>query len=111
MSDKIRPADRRYPYALVWTPLHPITWIAPYVGHCGVADAEGRVIDFQGPYTIGQDCMLFGWPTRCLILDDQKSAGQNAYDSRLYEMAYRYERQHYDFVCWNCHSLVAASQL
>jgi hypothetical protein len=107
MSDKIRPADRRYPYALVWTPLHPITWIAPYVGHCGVADAEGRVIDFQGPYTIGQDCMLFGWPTRCLILDDQKSAGQNAYDSRLYEMAYRYERQHYDFVCWNCHSLVA----
>ena len=97
----------RYPYALVWTPIHPLSWVAPYVGHCGVCDAEGRVIDFAGPYHVGQNNMLFGWPTRCVRLDAWRS-GADKWDPKLYELVYRFERQSYDFLAWNCHSLVAA---
>ena len=97
----------RYPFALVWTPMHPLSWVAPYVGHCGVCDAEGRVIDFAGPYHVRQNNMLFGWPTRCVALDAWRS-GADAWDHKLYELVYRYERQSYDFLAWNCHSLVAA---
>jgi len=100
----------RYPFCLCWTPIHPLSWVAPYVGHCGVADASGRVLDFSGPYHVSHDQMLFGWPTRCLQLEEQKSCGsEGSYDAKVYELARRYERRGcYDFLAWNCHSLVAS---
>ena len=78
-SSELRPVDvelppvdaerHRYPCCIVWTPIHPITWLCPYVGHVGLCDAEGRVHDFAGPYYIGLDAMAFGWPTRYVQLD------------------------------------------
>ena len=99
----------RFPLALVWTPTHPLTWIAPYVGHFGVTDSSGVIYDFSGDFFVGEDSMgctlpLRGWPTRCLEL---AVADASAWDTALRELKYRYEQQGYDFISWNCASFVA----
>ena len=48
-------ARQRYPYAVVWGPLGPLTCCCPCVGHMGIGDSEGRIHDFAGPYSIGVD--------------------------------------------------------
>lgn len=93
----------RYPGSIVWTPIHPLSWIAPYVGHCGVCDSEGVVYDFAGPYFVRCDSMAFGWPTKSLPLSCPED------DAGIYKLCRDYERDGaYDFFSWNCHSLVAA---
>ena len=59
----------RYPCCILWSPLPPITWILPFIGHTGIADQNGVIYDFAGPYTIGRVNMAFGPPTRYLKLD------------------------------------------
>mmetsp|Transcript_42725 Transcript_42725/g.91206 ORF Transcript_42725/g.91206 Transcript_42725/m.91206 type:complete len:302 (-) Transcript_42725:502-1407(-) len=100
----------RFPNCLVWTPIHPITWICPYIGHVGLCDAEGLIFDFCGPYCIGVDNMLFGWPTRYLQLDPRyaKADGGAVWDEAVYETAKGFQRQSYDFLMWNCHSFLAS---
>jgi len=88
----------------VWTPIHPITWLCPYVGHVGLCDAEGRVHDFAGPYYIGLDAMAFGWPTRYVQLDCDSMPH---WDLSVGRAAQRFERQTYDFLSWNCHAFPA----
>lgn len=44
----------RFPCAVVYQPFPPLTWLFPLIGHMGIADSQGRVHDFQGPYTIIQ---------------------------------------------------------
>lgn len=51
--------------------LHP----APS-GHMGIADSRGVIYDFAGPYTIGEDHMAFGRPTRYLQLDPGRCKGE-----------------------------------
>ena len=99
----------RYPFSLVWTPIHPISWLMPYVGHVGLADAGGRVIDFAGPYYVGFDNMLFGWPTRYYVLQEQLECGSDSWDPHIYELATQYEGVSYDFIRWNCHSFIASA--
>jgi len=60
----VDPARNRYPYCIVWSPLPPITWLLPFIGHTGICDSEGVIWDFAGPYTIGREKMAFGSPTR-----------------------------------------------
>eukprot|EP01047_Picozoa_sp_COSAG01_P107979 COSAG01_NODE_36938_length_510_cov_2.849148_2_plen_131_part_01 len=31
--------DGGHPCCILWTPIHPITWFAPFVGHMGVCDS------------------------------------------------------------------------
>eukprot|EP00667_Euglena_gracilis_P021037 EG_transcript_22929 len=64
------PAHNRFPYAIVWTPIHPITWVLPFVGHMGIADSRGIIMDFTG--MIGVDQMAFGNPTRYIVLDPKQ---------------------------------------
>lgn len=51
-GDKFPPAltvdtkRERYPFCIVWTPIPCLTWIAPFVGHMGVADSRGVIYDF-----------------------------------------------------------------
>jgi hypothetical protein len=45
---------QRYPYCIVWSPLPPITWLFPFIGHTGIGDSEGIIYDFAGPYSIGR---------------------------------------------------------
>ena len=49
--------------------------------------------------------MLFGWPTRYITVGAPDTSN---WDSKIAEVTYRYQRQYYDFVGWNCHSLVAS---
>merc|ERR1711924_548977 len=58
------PSRNRYPYCITWSPLPGITCCCPCVGHMGIADSEGIIRDFAGPYTIGKERMAFGSPTR-----------------------------------------------
>ena len=51
----INSSAQRYPRCIVWTPIHPITWFAPYVGHVGICDTEGIVHDFAMPYAVTVD--------------------------------------------------------
>jgi hypothetical protein len=41
-------------------------------GHMGIANSDGVIFDFAGPYTINADSMTFGAPTRYLTLDPHK---------------------------------------
>lgn len=46
-------------------------------GHMGIADSRGVIYDFAGPYTIGEDHMAFGRPTRFLQLDPERCRGEH----------------------------------
>ena len=37
-----------------------ITWFLPFIGHTGIANSEGIIHDFAGPYTITVDDFAFG---------------------------------------------------
>jgi len=41
-------------FTILWSPLPPITWIIPFIGHMGIATSRGVACDFQGPYTVGE---------------------------------------------------------
>jgi hypothetical protein len=66
MSD-INKEKNLYPYCIVWSPLPPITWLFPFIGHTGICDSRGVIHDFAGPFTINVDNMAFGAPTRYII--------------------------------------------
>lgn len=42
----------------------------------GIADSRGVIYDFAGPFTIGEDHMAFGKPTRYLQLDPGRCSGE-----------------------------------
>jgi transmembrane protein 222 len=60
-------------FSIVWTPIHPITWFFPFVGHMGICDSRGICFDFTG--AIGVDDLAFGSPTRYIVLDPKKTSG------------------------------------
>jgi hypothetical protein len=41
-------------FTIMWSPLPPITWLIPFIGHMGIATSRGIACDFQGPYTVGE---------------------------------------------------------
>lgn len=101
----INHAAHRYPYCLVWTPIHPITWICPYIGHVGLCDAEGVVLDFAGKH-VGRDSMAFGWPARFVQLSPDASLVD--WDGEIVRAMQQFHRVEYNFLTWNCHSFLAA---
>lgn len=64
----------------------------------GIADSEGAIHDFAGPYYIGYDDMAFGRPTRYLILDPKRigtpsrswdagiTTGDKVYEKRMHNL-------------------------
>jgi len=104
----IDPSRNRYPYCIVWSPLPPITWLLPFIGHTGIADSEGIIYDFAGPYTIGREYMAFGEPTRYIQLDPRK-CNELDWDRAVREGCSVYSRRMHNICCDNCHSHVAAA--
>lgn len=96
----------RYPYCVVWSPLPPITWILPFVGHTGIADSDGVIWDFAGPYTIGRDQMAFGAPTRYIKLDPRLCRDME-WDKGIEAGCEIYSRRTHNLFCDNCHNHVA----
>jgi transmembrane protein 222 len=70
-SRDVQPGKNLYPYCILWSPLPPITWILPFIGHTGIADSQGVIHDFAGPYHIGVGNMAFGAPTRYIQLNPE----------------------------------------
>ena len=114
VSKAIDPKRERYPFCIVWSPLGPLTWCMPFVGHMGICDSRGYIWDFAGPYTIGRDNMAFGNPTRYLKLDPNKAkkrpsgvSPEEVWDDCLHHSNCMYSRRMHNICCDNCHSHVA----
>lgn len=102
-------------YAIVWSPLPPITWIFPFIGHTGISTSTGVVSDFRGPYYVGTDGkMAFGNPTRYIPLISMKQPNVNSsaeiqrqWDEAIQVANMEYDTRNHNICCDNCHSHVA----
>ncbi|KAL7477633.1 hypothetical protein ACHAW6_003432 [Cyclotella cf. meneghiniana] len=111
-------------FTILWSPLPPITWVLPFIGHMGIATSRGVACDFQGPYAVGErGRMAFGKPTRALRIDigslsDYSSILQNPsnvtcaggadqWDKAITEADAEYRTRMHNICCDNCHSHVA----
>lgn len=62
----------------------------------GICDSEGKVHDFQGPYSIGVDNMAFGEPTRYLQLDYRRirnGSGLSGWDGAVKSASIEYSKR------------------
>ena len=101
-------------FCILWSPLHPITAILPFIGHLGIADSTGKAHDFRGPYYVGTDGssplprMAFGPPTRYLKMDiGELVGGAHRWDEAIDEADGIYRQRMHNICCDNCHSHVA----
>lgn len=96
-------------YSILWSPLHPITCILPFIGHLGISDSNGIASDFQGPYHVGDNGrMAFGPPTRALKIDiSDLPGGETAWNEAISHSNQIYRGRMHNLFCDNCHSHVA----
>ena len=71
-------ARNRFPHAIVWGPLGPLTCCCPVVGHMGIGDSEGRIHDFAGPYYVSEDDFMVGCVWRYAVVSSADDAGWDA---------------------------------
>lgn len=97
----------RYPICLVWGPLPVITWLLPFIGHLGVADSEGKIHDFAGPYTIGIDRFMVS-VTRYLPIEIAAHGVTPAqWDAAIDSSDGCYSERVHNICCQNCHHHVS----
>jgi|LauGreDrversion4_1035100.scaffolds.fasta_scaffold30180_2 hypothetical protein len=108
-SDVERVALDEIPYScsILWTPIHPITWVAPFVGHMGITDSQGRLHDWGGgpirPCT--PRLMMFGEPARYIQLHPKDA---RAWDAAIAQADDEYSHYiHCMLLGSDCHSHVA----
>ena len=77
-SATIERCESKFPYAIVWGPLGPLTCCCPCVGHMGIADSQGKIHDFQGPYSIGIDEFMVGCVLRYAVVSGPGDEGWDA---------------------------------
>ena len=71
----------------------------------GIADSEGVIYDFAGPYHISVDHMAFGRPTRYLQLHPDTCTSE-PWDSAVQHACDTYKQRMHNICCDNCHSHV-----
>lgn len=96
-------------FTILWSPLPPITWLLPFIGHMGIATSRGVACDFQGPYAVGdRGRMAFGRPTRALRIDiGSLPGGAEQWDAAINDANAEYRTRMHNICCDNCHSHVA----
>ncbi|KAL6609576.1 hypothetical protein ACP70R_039545 [Stipagrostis hirtigluma subsp. patula] len=124
---EVDPKRARFPCCIVWTPLPVVSWLAPYIGHVGIAREDGTVLDFAGSNFVNVDDLAYGAVARCLQLDREKccfpvnlaahvcarsqehaAAGTAiSWDDALRSGARRFEHRCYNLFTCNSHSFVA----
>eukprot|EP00250_Pteridium_aquilinum_P009149 c18472_g1_i1 orf=326-1156(-) len=128
MDSHIDPSAARFPRCIVWTPLPIIAWLAPFVGHVGIAHEDGVILDFAGSYFINVDNFAFGAPARYVQLSKEQCAfashlsnqtcmlGPNqtqlstaiSWDDGLRSTMRQFQHITYNLFTCNCHSFVAS---
>lgn len=68
----VDPHHARFPYCLVWTPLPIVAWLVPFIGHLGICQTNGVILDFAGPFFVNVDNFAFGATARFHRLDPRK---------------------------------------
>ena len=108
-GSKQRDRRNRLAYTVVWSPLPPITWLIPFIGHVGICDSNGVASDFRGPYYVGDDGrMAFGAPTRALkMVVDGNHISSGRWDSAVHAANDEYQGHMHNICCDNCHSHVS----
>jgi len=98
-------------FCILWSPLPPITWLLPFIGHLGIASSEGIASDFQGSYYVGdRGRMAFGAPTRALRINiDDLPGGAAKWDEMIQEANRIYSSRVHNLIADNCHSHVACA--
>uniref|UniRef100_A0A0D9V4V1 Protein REVERSION-TO-ETHYLENE SENSITIVITY1 n=1 Tax=Leersia perrieri TaxID=77586 RepID=A0A0D9V4V1_9ORYZ len=69
---EIDPKRAKFPCCIVWTPLPVVSWLAPYIGHVGICQEDGTVLDFAGSNLVSVDNFAYGSIARYLQLDRNK---------------------------------------
>lgn len=110
INKKIDPRRDRFPFCIVWTPLPVLSWLFPLIGHMGIALSSGVIRDFAGHYTVLEDNMAFGKPTKYWQLDPELvDGGVQAWDRGVTEASDIYKGRMHNYCCDNCHSHVATA--
>ena len=96
-----------WPCSILWTPIHPITWVFPFVGHLGITDAAGRLHDWGGGPIA--PChprrMMFGAPARFIQF---RPRDREAWDAAIARADNEYLDYIHCMLCGSdCHSHVA----
>ncbi|XP_043722086.1 protein REVERSION-TO-ETHYLENE SENSITIVITY1 [Telopea speciosissima] len=125
--DEVDPKKSKFPCCIVWTPLPVVSWLAPYIGHIGICQEDGAILDFAGSYLVNIDNFAYGAVARFLRLDRAqccfppnlaghkcKSGYMHAengtavsWDDALSSSMRNFEHKSYNLFNCNCHSFVA----
>lgn len=97
-TPKVDVFNNRFPYAIVWGPLGPLTCCCPVVGHMGIGDSQGRIHDFAGPYTIGVDHFMVGCVWRYAVVSSPSDTG---WDGAIEHADDVYRGRFHDICCDN----------
>lgn len=100
--------SNRFPHAIVWGPLGPLTCCCPVVGHMGIGDSEGRIHDFAGPYCIGVDEFMVGCVWRYAVVSSPADAG---WDRAIERADEEYRSRVHDICCARSSSAARARSL
>lgn len=101
-SPEIDVRRQRYPYSVVWGPLGPLTCCCPCVGHMGIGDSEGKIHDFNGPYSIGVDNFMVGTVWRYAVIPGA-SADPRSWNAAIAKSDNLYATKMHNICCQNCH--------
>jgi len=120
----------QYPICLVWSPIPPITWLLPFVGHIGIANSEGLIHDFAGSHFINKSRSKTAFGRICkyipINLDDINMNShseaairpnsfstdeeyRNAWDTAINEASEKFEHLSHNLFLNNCHHHVAVA--
>lgn len=82
---------------MIWSPLAPVTYFVPCIGHIAIADSQGNAYDFQGTHVIGKNNLLFGYPTKIIQMADP-GIDDEVWDNTLKQSILRYQGETYNFL-------------
>ena len=98
----VDPRRNRFPFSVVWGPLGPLTCCCPCVGHMGIADSQGKIHDFAGPYRIGIDRFMVGCVLRYAPVEGAEGDPE-AWDAAIHRADAEYKQRMHNICCDNCH--------
>ncbi|PKA57284.1 Protein reversion to ethylene sensitivity 1 [Apostasia shenzhenica] len=88
--DEVIPKKAKFPCCIVWTPLPIVSWLAPFIGHVGICQEDGTVLDFAGSNFMNIDNFSYGAVARYLQLERKKCCFPPNLSSHTCKQSYRH---------------------